>query len=61
MDPVGKVFKFLIYNTRRNSYYQFYAVQNASNRCVMFHMMMEHNHDLYCCVTELHGCGRGNW
>ena len=38
--------------------YQFYAVQNAYNRCALFRMT-EHNHNLRACVTELHG-GR-NW
>jgi len=34
-------------------------VQNAYNRCVLFHVMTERNHDLCGCVTELHGdCGR---
>jgi hypothetical protein len=48
---------FYIENT--NSYYQFYAVQNAYNRCVLFHIMREGNHDLCGGVTELHVfCGR---
>ena len=59
---VGHVFKLLIYKTQTNSYCQFYAVQNACNRCVLFRMMIEHNHDMCGFVTELHGCcGRGNW
>jgi hypothetical protein len=33
--------------------------ENAYNRCVLFHVKREHNHDLCGFVTELHGfCGR---
>ena len=56
---VSHVFKLLIYKTQTSSYYQFYAVRNANNRCVLFHVMGVRNHDSYGCVTELQGfCGR---
>ena len=56
---VSHVFKLLVYKTQTNNCYQFYAVQSAYNRCVLFHMMTEGNHDLCGDVTELHGlCGR---
>ena len=56
---VRHVFKLFIYKTQTNSCYQFYALLNAYNRCVLFHVMTEGNHDLCGCVTELHGfCGR---
>ena len=40
------------------SCYQFYALQNAYNSCVLFYVMTEGNHDLCGGVTELRGiCG----
>jgi hypothetical protein len=51
-------FKLFIYKTQTNSCYQFYAVQNAYNRCVLFYVMREGNRDLCGGVTELDGiCG----
>jgi len=41
-----------MYETQTDSYYQFYAVQNVCNRCVLFLVMREHNHDLCGCVTD---------
>jgi hypothetical protein len=56
------VLKLFVYKTQTKSCYQFYAVQNVYNRCVVFHLMREGSHDLCCGVTELHGfCGRWNW
>jgi len=56
---VSHVVKLFIYKTQTNSHYQFCAVQNAYNRCVLFHMVTEGNHDLCGCVTELYVlCGR---
>jgi len=53
------VLNLLILTTQTNSCYQFYTVQNAYNRCVLFQVMREHNLDVCGCVTELHGlCGR---
>ena len=55
------VLNLLILTTQTNSCYQFYTVQNAYNRCVLFQVMREHNLDVCGCVTELHGlCGRWN-
>ena len=53
---VGLVLKSFIQETQRNSFYQIYAVLNVYNIFVMFHMMIEHNHDFCGGVTELHGC-----
>jgi hypothetical protein len=56
---VSHVFKFFMYKTQTNSCYQFYAVLNAYNRYVLFHVMTEGNHVLCGGVTGLHGiCGR---
>jgi hypothetical protein len=55
IEVVIHVFNFFIYKTETNSYYQFYAVQNIYNRCVVFHVMREDRHDLCGGVTELHG------
>ena len=44
---VSHIFKLLIYKTQTNSCYQFYGVQLAYNRCVLFHVMRVKNHDLY--------------
>jgi hypothetical protein len=53
------VFKFVVYKTQTNSCYQFYAVVNACNRCVLFHVTTEGNYVLCGDVTGLHGiCGR---
>ena len=58
---VSHFFKLIVNKTQTNSYYQFYAVQIAYNRCVLFHVMRVHDRDLYGCVTELHMfCGRCN-
>ena len=55
---VSCVFKLFIYKTQTNSCYQFYAVQNAYNRCVLLHVMREGNHDLCGGVADLRGiCG----
>jgi len=52
------VFKLFMYKTQTNSCYQFYAVQNANNRWVLFHVKRECSHVLFGGVTELHGvCG----
>ena len=59
---VNHGFKLFVQKTQTNSYYQFYAVQNVYNGCVVFHMMREGSHGLCGCVTELHElCGRWNW
>jgi hypothetical protein len=56
---VGCVFRLFDIETQTNSRYQLYSVSNAYNRCVLFHMMREGNHDLCGDVTELHVlCGR---
>jgi len=53
------VFKLFRYKTQTNSCYQFYAGQNANDRCVLFHVKRECNHDMCSVVTEIHGlCGR---
>jgi hypothetical protein len=49
-------FKPFIEEIQTNSCYQFYALLNANNIFVLFHMMIEHNHDLCGGVTEWHGC-----
>ena len=55
----SRVLKLLMWTTQTNSCYQFYAVQNAYNRCILFHVMREQNLDVCGCVTELRGlCGR---
>ena len=38
-----------------NRHYQFYVVWKADNRCVLFPLMREGNHDLCGGVAELHG------
>ena len=56
---VSHVFTLFVYKTQTNGHYQFFAVQNAYNRCILFHMGTEGNHDLCGGVTELHvWCGR---
>jgi len=40
MEVVGCVLNCYVYNTQTNSYYQFYAVQNAYNRCALFRIMI---------------------
>jgi hypothetical protein len=49
----GRVFKLLIYKTQIAIVR--FVVQNACNRCVLFCIMREGNHNLYGCVTEQHG------
>ena len=59
MEIVSHVFELFVYKTQTNSYYQFFAVQHAYNRCVLFHMVTESIHDLCDVVTELDVlCGR---
>jgi hypothetical protein len=56
---VNHVFKLLMHKTQTESYYQFYAVQTAYSRRVLFHVIREHNYDYCGCFAELHGlCGR---
>jgi hypothetical protein len=56
---VNHVFRLFVYITQTNSHYQFFAVQNAYNRCVLLHVMREGNHDLFGGITERHEmCGR---
>ena len=56
---VSHVFKLLIYKTQKAGIITFMLLQNAYNRCVLFHMMGGGNRDLCGDVTELHGlCGR---
>ena len=56
---LSDILKFLTQKSQTNSCYQLYTVQNAHNRCVLFHVLTEHNRDLCGCVTELCGlCGR---
>ena len=44
---------------KQTSIISLFAVQNAYNRCVLFHVLRELNHDLCGGVTELHVlCGR---
>jgi len=58
IEAVSHIFKLFIYKTQTNSYYQFYAVQNVYNRCVLCHVKRVRNHDLCGGVADLHGfCG----
>jgi hypothetical protein len=43
---VSRVFGLFMYKIQTNGCYQFFAVQNAYNRCILFHAMREGSHDL---------------